>query len=68
MKGWNVCRFHGARSGAPSGEANGAYKTGFFTKEAINRRRAISRLVKDALKGIADVGNIAQSTDNTRTR
>jgi hypothetical protein len=25
VKGWTVCRFHGARGGAPKGNANGAY-------------------------------------------
>lgn len=57
VKGWNVCRFHGARSGAPSGEANGSYRTGQFTKEAIERRRALSHLIKDAVKGVSDFRN-----------
>ncbi len=25
VRGWSVCRFHGARGGAPKGQANGAY-------------------------------------------
>jgi hypothetical protein len=28
VRGWTVCRFHGARGGAPKGKANGAYKYG----------------------------------------
>ena len=27
VRGWAVCRMHGARGGAPKGEANGNYKT-----------------------------------------
>jgi hypothetical protein len=26
VNGWTVCRFHGARGGAPKGERNGAYR------------------------------------------
>lgn len=41
VKGFRVCRFHGARGGAPKGEKNGAYRHGNFTKEAISRRQAL---------------------------
>jgi hypothetical protein len=30
VTGWTVCRFHGARGGAPKGKANGAYKARAF--------------------------------------
>ena len=35
VKGWKVCRMHGARGGAPEGEKNGNYKHGARTKEMI---------------------------------
>lgn len=35
VRGWNVCRVHGARGGAPRGELNGNYKHGGRTREAI---------------------------------
>jgi hypothetical protein len=35
VRGWTVCRFHGARGGAPKGKANGAYKHGLHTKEVF---------------------------------
>jgi hypothetical protein len=41
VKGYRVCRFHGARGGAPKGKKNGAYCHGNFTKEAISRRQAL---------------------------
>ena len=50
-----MCRFHGARSGAPSGEANGAYRTGLHTKEAIERRRSLSRLLREARGAMAKI-------------
>jgi hypothetical protein len=28
VRGWRVCRFHGAQGGAPKGKANGAWSTG----------------------------------------
>lgn len=48
MKGRNRCRYHGGAkgSGAPSGEANGAWKHGGFTGEAVELRRSVSRLLK----------------------
>jgi hypothetical protein len=49
VRGWTVCRFHGARGGAPQGEANGAYRHGLFTCEAVEERKAVARLLK-ALK------------------
>jgi hypothetical protein len=39
LRGNARCQIHGARGGAPSGPANGNYKTGKFTKERIARRR-----------------------------
>lgn len=41
VKGYRVCRFHGARGGAPKGPANGAYRHGQFTNQAISQRRAL---------------------------
>jgi hypothetical protein len=31
VRGWTVCRFHGARGGAPKGGANGAWRHGRYT-------------------------------------
>lgn len=48
VKGWPVCRFHGARGGAPSGPSNGSYRSGLHTKEAIKERRHVRGLLKAA--------------------
>jgi hypothetical protein len=42
---WSVCRFHGARGGGPKGKANGSYRHGRFTCEAIAQRQELSALV-----------------------
>jgi hypothetical protein len=46
VNGWTVCRFHGARGGAPKGKRNGMYQHGLYTEEAIAERK----LVKDFLR------------------
>lgn len=46
VRGWSVCRFHGAGGGAPRGEANGAYRHGLFTCEAVEERKAVARLLR----------------------
>jgi hypothetical protein len=48
VRGWNVCRFHGARGGAPEGEANGAWKHGRYSKAAKAERLLVKRLLGDA--------------------
>ena len=41
------CRLHGGKSpGAPTGENNGNYRHGFYTKEAIAERRDTADLIR----------------------
>lgn len=48
------CRMHGGASpGAPRGEANGAYRHGRFTNEAIEQRRELNAWVR-AMGKLAD--------------
>ena len=46
VRGWAVCRFHGAGGGAPNGVQNGNYKHGLYTKEAVEERREIRELLR----------------------
>ena len=48
MRGWNVCRFHGARGGEPKGKANGAWKHGYYNGAAQAERVLVKRLLKNA--------------------
>ena len=48
VKGWKVCRFHGARGGAPTGKRNGMYLNGDNTKTAIALRRQLSDLQRQS--------------------
>jgi hypothetical protein len=41
------CRMHGGASlGAPKGKANGNYRHGRFTNEAVERRRELNMLIR----------------------
>ena len=42
LRGNARCQIHGGRGGAPSGPANGNYKTGEYTKERIAHNRETS--------------------------
>ncbi len=46
VRGWTVCRFHGAGGGGPRSKRNGMYKHGLYTDEAIEERRALSALLR----------------------
>ncbi len=37
VRGWAVCRFHGARGGAPKGAQNGSYKHGLYMNDGTLR-------------------------------
>ncbi|MEQ1943511.1 HGGxSTG domain-containing protein [Mesorhizobium sp. VNQ89] len=55
VRGKRVCRMHGAKAGAPTGVANGRYRHGQFTCEAVNRRAAVAALIRLARASAADL-------------
>ena len=63
VRGWRVCRFHGAGGGAPEGRRNGAYRTGLHTVEAVAFRREAQGLMREAratleaMRGAIDGGD-----------
>jgi hypothetical protein len=46
VRGWRVCRMHGARGGAPEGRQNGAWRHGARGHDAVARRRQVEEFVK----------------------
>lgn len=48
VRGYRVCRFHGARGGAPKGKRNGAYRNGLHTVEAKAQRARVRAIVRGA--------------------
>jgi hypothetical protein len=53
VRGWAVCRFHGARGGGPKGKTNGAYRHGLYTAEMIEERRRFSEIVRESREFLA---------------
>lgn len=48
MRGWKVCRFHGAGGGAPQGPAHGNYKHGGRTHKTREDARRVREIVQEA--------------------
>ena len=55
VRGWSVCRFHGAGGGGPKGKRNGNYKHGLFTAEAMQMRRHVSALIRASRQSLANL-------------
>lgn len=55
MTGKRVCRFHGGKAGAPSGMANGRYRDGSRTKEAMASRAYVRGLLREADQLVAQI-------------
>lgn len=48
VTGWKVCRHHGAGGGAPKGKANGNYRHGNYTREAVASRKELAAFLRQA--------------------
>jgi hypothetical protein len=55
VRGWRVCRFHGAGGGGPKGKHNGNYKHGRFTAEAIESQRMLNALIRELQRAAEEV-------------
>ena len=55
LRGWKVCRFHGARGGAPKGADHGRYVHGQFTCQALEQRQALALLIRMARLSAAEL-------------
>jgi hypothetical protein len=47
MRGKPVCRLRSGKGGGPTGERNGAYRTGRFTVEAKAERRQTRAIIRE---------------------
>ncbi len=47
VRGWKVCRMHGARGGQGLGKRNPAFRHGGRTKEAQDLRRWVAELARE---------------------
>lgn len=55
VRGWTVCRFHGARGGAPRGKRNGAYRHGLYTAKAADERQRLRDLLDQVRETVAGI-------------
>ena len=55
VRGWRVCRMHGAGGGAPLGRAHGAWRHGGRSGEAMALRRLTNALARTAREAEARV-------------
>ena len=58
LRGWTVCRMHGARGGHSPGARHPASKHGARTQECVQIRKAINEMVREVnrLKGRGEEG------------
>jgi hypothetical protein len=56
MRGKAVCRLHGGKGGGPTGERNGADRTGRYTAAAKAEQLAARALLRQ-LKELIDAGD-----------
>ncbi|WP_322096788.1 HGGxSTG domain-containing protein [Paramagnetospirillum marisnigri] len=50
------CKLHGGKStGAPKGKANGNYRHGYYTAEAIAERRELRTLIQECRESVKTV-------------
>ena len=55
MRGKRVCKFHGGKGGGQRGRANGSFRHGGWTNEAVTIRREASALLKAIRKELSHV-------------
>jgi hypothetical protein len=55
VDGWNVCRMHGARGGAPKGRGNGNYRHGARTRDTMAATKAVRALARLCQQTIAEI-------------
>lgn len=47
VRGWKVCRMHGARSGHPAGPAHPSWKHGLRSRAHVAMRKEINTLARE---------------------
>ncbi len=55
VRGWRVCRVHGAGGGQPAGKAHPGYKHGLRSREFVEMRKLVSQLGRDAKRRVASL-------------
>ena len=48
VRGWRVCRFHGARGGQPPGKDHPSWKHGARSREMVELRKMVNAMARQA--------------------
>ena len=56
VRGWTVCRFHGARGGHSPGPGHPSYRHGGRTQEAEAVRKAVNEVARDGRVSMRSAG------------
>ena len=56
VRGWRVCRMHGARGGHPAGEDHPAWQHGARSAEAVAHRRLVNEVLRGAREALSESG------------
>lgn len=67
VRGFAVCRMHGARGGAPKGQLNGNYVHGMRTEEVQRALTDCRQTIAEAKELLDALGTAHPSTDKTRS-
>jgi hypothetical protein len=56
-RGKSVCRFHGARGGAPTGARNGAFRHGLRSRETTEEYQQLLELLRPRVEDLIKASN-----------
>jgi hypothetical protein len=57
VKGWCVCRHHGAGGGHPEGPSHPSWRHGLRSRAAVEMRRLVNRLARETREAEALIGD-----------
>ena len=63
VRGWKVCRMHGAKGGAPKGSRNGNYRHGEYTQKALAEKLLLRLFNKQCLDNAGKIGTSESTVD-----
>jgi hypothetical protein len=55
VRGWKVCRMHGAKGGHKSGHSHPQYQHGGYSRDALEMRRLVTALTRNARGHFGDM-------------
>jgi len=63
VRGWQVCRMHGARGGAPCGHQNGSFRHGDYSRDAQIQAEETRQIVGASKQFVSLLGHSRKPQD-----